>query len=51
MKKRTKTHKHVYAQHPTWETHAYCQVCGFAVVKTTLEKAGIPVALIGPTQS
>lgn len=29
-----KTHLHQYLQHPTWATHYYCRVCGFAIVKS-----------------
>lgn len=29
-------HFHVYAQHPKWPTHAYCRICGFAVIKSAL---------------
>ena len=42
---KAKAHEHQYAQHPTWPTHAYCKLCGFAVVKTALEKVGIKVGI------
>lgn len=26
-----KAHAHQFANHPTWPTHVYCTVCGFAL--------------------
>lgn len=42
------THKHEYKQHPKWPAHAYCVLCGFAVVKSALVSAGIPLAPAAP---
>lgn len=32
----SKAHDHQYRQHKTWSTHATCEICGFAVSKSTL---------------
>jgi hypothetical protein len=33
---KVRTHRHDWRQHDKWDTHAVCQVCGFALHKAAL---------------